>query len=61
MLWVNKEEVCSPTMITESVVLSAIIDAKEEIEVTVVDTPHAYINKKLKSHHENDIVKVKGA
>jgi len=48
-------------MITESVVLSAIIDAKEEIEVTVVDTPHAYINKKLKSHHENDIVKVKGA
>ena len=43
--------------------MSAIIDAKEEREVAVVDIPNAFIqtdNEKLKSHHERDVMKVKG-
>jgi len=53
-LWINKEELSSPTVAVESVVLSAIIDAKEQREVTVVDIPNAFIhtnNEKLKPHH----------
>ena len=43
--------------------LSAVIDAKEEREVAVVDIPNAFIqteNEKLKAHHKTDIMKVKG-
>jgi len=63
-LWINNEEASSPTVAVESVILSAIIDAKEQREVAVVDIPNAFIqtnSEKLKSHHETDIMKVKGS
>jgi len=63
-LWINSEEVSGPTVAVESVMLSAIIDAKEQREVAVVDIPNAFIqtnNEKLKSYHETDIMKVKGS
>jgi len=44
--------------------LSVVIDAKEQREVTVVDIPNVFIqtnNEKLKSPHETDIMKVKGS
>jgi hypothetical protein len=62
-VWIDKNEVSSPTVATESVVLSSIIDAKEEREVAVVDIPNAFIqtkNVQLKSHHRKDIMKIKG-
>jgi len=62
-LSINKEEASSPTVAVESVTLSAIIDAKEERKITVVDIPNAFIqtnNGKLKSCHETDIMNVKG-
>jgi len=42
-LWINNEEASSPTVAVESVILSAIIDAKEQREVAVVDIPNAFI------------------
>ena len=39
----SKEEVSSPTILMESVFLTAIIEAKEEREVAVVDIPNAFI------------------
>ena len=65
-LWINNEEASSPTVAVESVILSEIIDAKEQREVAVVDIPImiAFIqtnNEKLKSHHETDIMKAKGS
>ena len=53
----------SPTVAIKSVILSAIIDAKEGREVAVVDIPNAFIqtkNEKLKPNQEKDIMKVKG-
>jgi len=63
-LWINKEEASSLTVAVGPVVLSAIVDAKEEREVAVVDMRNVFIqtnNEKLKSHHETHIVKVKGS
>jgi len=37
--WINKEEVSSLAVAVQSVALSAIIDAKEQREVAVVDIP----------------------
>ena len=62
-LWINKDEVSSPTVATESIILSAIIDAKEGREVAILDIPNAFIqteNEKLKPHHERDVIKIKG-
>jgi len=60
-LWINKEDVSGPTVTVESVTVSAIIDAKEQREVTVLDIPNAFIqtnNEKLKSHHKTHYVLV---
>ena len=62
--WMSKEEATSPTVALELVLLSAVIDAKEDREVAVVDIPNAFIqteNKALKAHHECNILKVKGS
>ena len=61
--WMSKDEAASPTVALESVMLSAVIDAKEGREVAVVDIPNAFIqteNEKLQDHHKTDILKVKG-
>ena len=60
--WISKEEASSPTVALESVILSAIIDAKEEREVAIVDIPNAFVqteNEKLQPHHEKDFMKIK--
>ena len=62
-IWMSKEEAASPTVALESVMLSAVIDAKEEREVAVVDIPNAFVqteNEKLKEHHKTDMLKIKG-
>ena len=62
--WMSKEDASSPTVALESVMLSAVIDAKEGRDVAVVDIPNAFVqteNVKIEDHHERDIMKVKGA
>jgi hypothetical protein len=41
--WMSKEEAASPTVMLESLLLTAIIDAKENRDVCVVDIPHAFV------------------
>jgi hypothetical protein len=41
--YISKEDASSPTITTEAVLLSCIIDAKEERDVTVIDIPNAFI------------------
>jgi len=50
-------------LVVRSVIKTPIIEAQKEREVVLVDIPNAIIqtkNEKLKSHHETDIMKVKG-
>ena len=61
--WITKEEAGSPTAHTESLIITGVIDAKENRCVATVDLPNAFLtceNEKLKPHHEEDIMKVQG-
>jgi len=60
----SKDETASPTVSTEAIMVTAVVDAKEEREVAVVDVPNAFVqtnNEKLEEHHERDIMKIKGS
>ena len=41
--YISKEDVSSPTVSTEAVLLTCIIDAEEERDVAVIDIPNAFI------------------
>jgi hypothetical protein len=61
--WMSKEEAASPTVMLESLLLTAIIDAKENRDVCVVDIPHAFVqtpNEKVNKEHPPDQMKVRG-
>jgi hypothetical protein len=40
--YISKEDASSPTITTESVLLSCIIDAEEERDVTVINIPNTF-------------------
>ena len=54
----SKEEVASPTVLMESLFLTATIEASEEREVAVVDIPNAF----FQTPHQGEqvLMKVKG-
>jgi hypothetical protein len=41
--YITKEDVSSPTMTAEAVMLFCVIDAQEERDVAVVDFPNAFV------------------
>ncbi len=53
--YINKEDVTSPTVTAEAVMLTCIIDAQEDMDVAVVDIPNTFIqtvvNKEDAEHH----------
>jgi hypothetical protein len=54
--YISKEDASSPTVATESVLLSCIIDAEEERDVTVIDIPNAFIQTRVED--EKDIMAI---
>jgi hypothetical protein len=45
--FIAKEDATSPTVATESVLLTAVIDALENLDVAVVDIPNAFIQTRI--------------
>jgi hypothetical protein len=45
--YISKEDSSSPTVATESVLLSYIIDAEEERDVAVVDIPNEFVQMRV--------------
>ena len=45
--WVSREEAASPTVSSESVFITAGVDAKEERDIMSCDIPNAFIQAKL--------------
>ena len=61
--WISREEVASPTVSSESVFVTAGVDAKEERDVMSTDIPNAFIQAKLKQEGKGDervIMKITG-
>jgi hypothetical protein len=58
--YISKEDASSPTVATESVLLSCIIDAEEERDVTVIDIPNAFIQTRVEDEKDMAIIKIHG-
>ena len=57
-LWMNKEEAASPTVLLESVLLTSVIDARENREVATVDIPNAFVQTDMDD--EKVVMKMRG-
>jgi hypothetical protein len=58
--YISKEDASSPTVATESVLLSCIIDAEEERDVAVVDIPNAFVQTRVENEKDMAFIKIQG-
>ena len=58
--FISKEEVSSPTVATESVLLSCIIDAEEGRDVAVIDIPNAFIQTRIEDEKDMVFIRIRG-
>jgi hypothetical protein len=58
--YIYKEDASSPTVATESVLLSCIIDAEEERDVAVVDIPNAFAQTRVENEKDMTLIKIRG-
>lgn len=61
--YISKEEASSPTAYAESVIITCIIDAKEERDVAIADMPNAFFQTKIADEDAEHciIVRLQGA
>jgi hypothetical protein len=57
---ISKEDASSPTVATESVLLSCIIDAEEHRDVAVVDIPNASVQTRVENEKDMAFIKIRG-
>ena len=58
--YIFKEDASSPTVSTEAVLMSCIIDAEEERYVAVIDTPNAFIQTQVEDEKDMAFIKICG-
>lgn len=58
--FIDKEESSSPTVATESVILTSVVDALEERRTTVIDVPNAFIQTVVKDKNKRVIICIRG-
>ena len=57
---VTKEESSSPTVSTESVLLTSIFDSHKERDVAIVDIPNAFIQTQVHDPKKSVIIRITG-
>jgi hypothetical protein len=58
--FIDKEESSSPTVATESVILTSLIDAKEERAIATIDVPNAFIQTVVEDKKKRVIIRIRG-
>jgi hypothetical protein len=58
--YISKEDASSPTVATESVLLSCITDAEEHRDVAVVDIPNAFVQTRVENEKNIAFIKIRG-
>ena len=58
--FISKEDSILPTVSTEAVLLSCIIDAEEERDVAVIDIPNAFIQTRVENEKDMVYIRVRG-
>ena len=59
--YLTKEYSSSPTVATESVLLTSIVDAAEKIDVAIIDIPNALIRTRVENKKDQVIIQIWGA
>ena len=58
--YVNHEDASSPTAATESILLTATINAEEGRDIMTVDIPNAFVQTELDLKQDQILMKVRG-
>jgi hypothetical protein len=58
--YISKEDASSPTVATESILLTCIIDAEEGRDVAVIDNPNAFVQTRVKDEKDMAFIKIRG-
>jgi hypothetical protein len=58
--FISKQDVSSPTVSTEAVLLSCIIDAEEGRDVAVIDIPNAFIQTRVVNPNDMATIRIRG-
>ena len=60
--YISKEEAASPTVATESIFLTSVVDAKEHRDVMTIDIPNAFVQTSTTNDDDNEriIMKIRG-
>ena len=58
--YISKEEASSPTVATESALLTCIVDAEEGRDVAVIDIPNAFIQTRIDDEKDMAFIKIRG-
>ena len=59
--YIPKEDAASPTASTEAVLITGVIDAKQNRDVMTLDIPNAFVQTKIPKGEEKNIMKIRGA
>ena len=59
--FISKEEDSSPTVTTESVEVTSVVDAKQERDVVSMDISNAFVQTEVPQGDERILVKIQGA
>jgi hypothetical protein len=57
---IDKQDASSPTAALESVLLTAVIDAKEKRDMAVIDIPNAFVQTRLEDDNDKAIMRLRG-
>jgi hypothetical protein len=58
--FISKENASSPTVATESVLLTSLVDAQENCDVAIVDIPNAFIQTVMEDDEDKVIMRIRG-
>ncbi len=58
--FISKESASSPTVATELVLLTSMIDSLEDRDVAIVDIPNAFIQTIVEDDEENIVMRIRG-
>ncbi len=58
--YLTKEDASSPTVSTQAVLLTSIVDAHERRDVAVIDIPNAFIQTRVNDPKDRVIIRIRG-
>jgi hypothetical protein len=58
--YIEREDAASPTASTDSIIITSVIDAKQERDVMTADVPNAFVQTEINPSDEKVIMKIRG-